>query len=99
MGTLTIKTRNLSTQADYVNEQSGLTINLNYTQNAQTYDVLSINGTIYKTADMSYAGSFSGQPQGGEMEYSISGVKSKDMAKVFAALTDIEQLISGENNA
>ena len=32
------------------------------------------------------------------MEYSISGVKSKDMAKVFAAIEDIEELIEGENN-
>lgn len=98
MGTITIKSRAISTQAEYVNAESGLTINVNYNEDAQNNAIQSINGTIYKTDGMTYAGNFSGQPQGDEMEYSISGVKSKDMAKVFAALTEIEELISGENN-
>ena len=98
MGTLTIKTRSLSTQAEYVNAESGLTINVNYNEDATTSTLQSINGSIYKTENMTYAGNFSGQPQGGEMEYSISCVKSKDMAKVFAAIEDIEKLIEGENN-
>ena len=98
MGTLTVKTRSLSTQAEYVDATSGLTINVNYNEDVQTNTLQSINGSIYKTENMTYAGNFSGQPQGGEMEYSISGVKSKDMSKVFAAIEDIEELIEGENN-
>ena len=98
MGNLTIKSQSLATQADYVDATSGLTINVSYNQDNTTGDLKSINGTIYKTDGMTYAGNFSGQPQGGEMEYSISGVKSKDMAKVFAAIEDIEELIDGENN-
>jgi hypothetical protein len=98
MGNLTIKSQSLATQADYVDATSGLTINVSYNQDNTTGDLKSINGTIYKTDGMTYAGNFSGQPQGGEMEYSISGVKSKDMAKVFAAIEDIEELIEGENN-
>ena len=88
----------LSTQAEYVNAESGLTINVNYNEDTQTSTLKSVNGTIYKTENMTYAGNYSGQPQGDEMEYSISGVKSKDMAKVFAAIEDIEELIKGENN-
>jgi hypothetical protein len=98
MGNLTIKSQSLATQADYVDATSGLTINVSYNQDNTTGDLKSINGTIYKTDGMTYAGNFSGQPQGGEMEYSISGVKSKDMAKVFAAIEDIEEQIEGENN-
>lgn len=98
MGTLTVKTRSLSIQADYVDATSGLTINVNYNEDAQTSTLKSINGTIYKTDGMTYAGNFSGQPQDGEMSYSISGVKSKDMGKVFAAIEDIEELIEGENS-
>jgi len=98
MGQLTIKSRSLSTQAEYVNAESGLTINVNYNEDVTTNTLKSINGSIYKTDGMAYAGNFSGQPQGDEMEYSISGVKSKDMAKVFAAIEDIEELIKGEKN-
>lgn len=98
MGQLTIKSRSLSTQAEYVNAESGLTINVNYNEDVTTNTLQSVNGSIYKTENMTYAGNFSGQPQGGEMEYSISGVKSKDMSKVFAAIEDIEELIKGENN-
>lgn len=93
MGTLTVKTRSLSTQAEYVNAESGLTINVNYNEDVTTNTLQSINGSIYKTDGMTYAGNFSGQPQGGEMEYSISGVKSKYMAKVFDAIEDIEEQI------
>jgi len=98
MGTLTIKNRSLSTQADYVDATSGLTINVNYNEDATTNTLTSINGTIYKTENMTYAGNFSGQPQDGEMFYSISGVKSRDMANVFAAIEDIEEQITGEND-
>ena len=98
MGTLTIKNQSLATQAEYVNAESGLTINLNYNKDVTTTTLKNISGSIYKTADVSYAGNFNGQPNNGEMEYSISGVKSKDMAKVFAAIEDIEELIDGENS-
>lgn len=98
MGTLTVKSRSLSTQADYVDATSGLTINLSYNQDAVNNELKSINGQIYKTDGMAYAGNFSGAPEDGEMQYSISGVKTKDMNKVFAALTNIEEIISGENN-
>lgn len=97
MGTLTVKSQSLATQADYADATSRLTINLNYNQDAVNNDLKSINGTIYKTDGMTYAGNFNGQKNGEEMEYSVSGVKSKDMTKVFSAIEDIETLISGEN--
>lgn len=98
MGTLTIKSQSLATQAEYVDATSGLTINVNYNKDVTTSTLRSISGSIYKTADMSYAGNFNGQPQNDEMEYSISDVKSKDMAKVISAIEDIEEQISGEDN-
>lgn len=93
MGTLTIKSRSLATQADYADQENGLTINVNYNEDATTSTLKSINGTIYKQPDNTYGGNFNGQIQNGEMEYNLSGVKSKDMTKVFGAIEDIEEQI------
>lgn len=101
-GTLVTKSQSLSTQADYTGE--GLKIDVNYNEDAITSTLMSLSGTIYKTAtgtaeDHTYAGKFNGQLNGDDIEYSMSGVKSKDKATVVAALDDIEQLIAaGETN-
>ena len=97
MGNLTIKSQSLATQAEFVDATSGLTINVNYNQDNQTGDLKSINGTVYKTENMAYAGNFNGQPNGGEMEYSIRDMKSKDMSKVFDAIEEIEDQITNQN--
>lgn len=98
MGTLTIKSRSLVTQADYADQENGLTINVNYNEDATTSTLNSINGTIYKQPDNTYGGNFNGQIQNGEMEYNLSGVKSKDMATVIGALGDIEAQIKANED-
>ena len=91
MGTLRTKSQNMSTQADY--ENVGLKINVSYNEDAITSTLKSLSGTIYHAADNTYAGNFNGQLNGEEIEYNLSGVKSKDMSDVFAALSDIETQI------
>lgn len=98
MGRLTIKSRSLSTQADYVDATSGLTINVSYNEDATNHTLKSINGNIYNTSDNTHVGNYSGTMQDGEISYSVSGVKSKDMVKVFTAIEDIEEQITGEND-
>ena len=96
MGNLTIRNRSLSTKAEYVDQTSGLKIDMNYQEDAVNNTLMSISGTITKVADMSYAGNFNGQMNAddGQIEYSISGVKSRDMANVYSAIADIEEQIT-----
>lgn len=96
MGTLTTKSKSLSTQAEY--EGQGLKINVVYNEDAITSTLRSLNGNIYKSAtgtaeDYTYAGNFDGKLKDGDIEYSLSQVKSADMPAVTAALADIEAII------
>lgn len=91
MGTLVTKSQTSNTQADYTGE--GLTISVNYNEDAISKTLKSLSGPIYKTADMSYAGDFNGQMKDGEIQYSLSNVKSSDMPAVIAAINDIEEQI------
>lgn len=97
MGTLTVKAKSLNTQAEY--EGEGLKINVSYNEDAITSTLQSLNGNIYHAADSTYAGNFNGQLNDGEIEYSLSGVKSKDFTIVITALEDIEsQIKAGEDS-
>lgn len=99
MGTLVTKSQARNTQADYAGQ--GLQIDVNYQEDAITSTLKSLNGTIYKAAsgtaqDRTYAGNFSGNLNGEEIEYSMSGVKSSDMPAVIASLADIEAQIKAQ---
>ena len=94
MGTLTVKSKSLNTQAEY--EGEGLKINVKISEDAIEGGLKSLNGNIYHSDDSTYAGNFDGNQQNGEIEYSMSSVKSKDMPAVIAALTELEQIISGQ---
>ena len=97
MGTLIVKAKSLNTQAEY--EGEGLKINVSYNEDAITRTLQSLNGSIYHAADSTYAGNFNGQLNDGEIEYSLSGVKSKDFTIVITALEDIEsQIKAGEDS-
>ena len=97
MGTLTVKAKSLNTQAEY--EGEGLKINVSYNEDAITSTLQSLNGNIYHAVDSTYAGNFNGQLNGEEIEYSLSGVKSKDFTIVITALEDIEsQIKAGEDS-
>lgn len=94
MGTLTIKSSSLNRTAEYKDTENGIMMGVDYRLDETNGTLISINGTIYKGQDNTYAGNFSGQMQDGEVDYSLSGVKRKDMAVIFDALTDIEQQIT-----
>lgn len=87
MGTLTVKQKSLNTQAEY--EGGSLRINVSYNEDAITSTLQSLDGNIYHAADSTYAGNFNGRLSDGEIEYSLSQVKSKDFSAVIAALEDI----------
>ena len=72
---------------------------MNYNEDAITSTLQSLNGNIYKEADNSYAGRFDGNKNGEDIEYSMSGVKSKDMATVIGALGDIEAQIKANEHS
>lgn len=96
MGTLVTKSQAKNTQAEYTGE--GLTIKVNYNEDAITMTLKSLNGTIYKSAtgtaeDRTYAGEFNGSLDGEEIKYNVNNVKSGDMATVIAAIDDIEEII------
>lgn len=93
MGTLTIKSSSLNRTAEYNDSENGIKMSLDYRLDETNGKLISINGTLYKD-DNTYAGNFSGTPVDGEVEYSTSGVKRKDMPLLYNALTDIEQQIT-----
>lgn len=94
MGTLTVKSSSLSRTADYNDENSGIVMNLNYQLDEATMTLKNISGSIYKTPDQSYSGSFNGNRNGEAIVYSLSEVKLADMPVVYTCLTDIETQIN-----
>ena len=93
------KAKSIQTQADYAGE--GLQINVNYSEDAITSTLKSLNGTIYKSAtgtaeDRTYAGEFYGSLDGEEIKYNVNNVKSGDMPAVIAAINDIEAMIKAQ---
>ena len=91
MGTLTTTSQSLNTQAEYTGDS--LKINVSYTEDATTSTLQSLNGKIFHASDNTYAGNFNGSLNGTEIEYSLSGVKSKDFTIVISAIEDIERII------
>ena len=91
MGTIETTSKSLKTQANYTGE--GLKINVNYTEDAITSTLKSLNGSIYKASDNTYVGEFDGQRQGDDVQYNTRNVKSEDMAVVSAALLDMQSII------
>ena len=96
MGTFTVKAKSLNTQAEYVSES--LKINVSYNEDAINDTLQSMNGSIFHAEDNTFAGNFNGSLNGEEIEYSMSQVKSKDMANVIAAISDIESQIKTQEH-
>lgn len=97
MENLTVKSKSLNTQAEFNGQ--GLRINVNFTEDAFSKTLLSLNGKIYHAEDSTFAGNFNGQVNDGEMEYNMSGVKSKDMEAVLTAIADIEAQIRADEQS
>ena len=94
MGNLTVRAKSIKTQAEY--EDESLKINVEITEDAINGTLQSLNGRIYHKDDLTYAGNFDGDLKDGEIEYSMSSVRSKDMSAVITALADIESRINAD---
>ena len=91
MSTWKVNSKSGTTGATYTDGQ--YKIEVSYNEDAQTNKLMSINGTIYKGENQSYAGNFNGNRNGDEMSYSFSGVKLADMNAVTTMVIDIEAKI------
>ena len=91
MSTWKVNSKSVTTGATYTS--GDYKIEVSYNEDAQTNKLMSINGTIYKGENQSYAGNFNGNRNGDEMSYSFSGVKLADMNAVTTMVIDIEAKI------
>lgn len=94
MSTWKVNSKSVTTGATYT--EGVYKIEVSYNEDAQTNTLLSINGSIYKGENQTYAGNFNGSRNGEDMSYSFSGVKLADMNAVTTMVIDIESKIKGE---
>ncbi len=97
MSTWKVNSKSVTTGATYTS--GDYKIEVSYNEDAQTNKLMSINGTIYKGENQSYAGNFNGNRNGDEMSYSFSGVKLADMNAVTTMVIDIETIITEGESA
>lgn len=97
MSTWKVNSKSVTTGATYTDGQ--YKIEVSYNEDAQTNTLLSINGSIYKGENQTYAGNFNGNRNGDEMSYSFSGVKLADMNAVTTMVIDIETIITEGESA
>ena len=97
MSTWKVNSKSTTTGATYTDGQ--YKIEVSYNEDAQTNKLMSINGSIFKGDNQSYAGNFSGSRNGEEMSYSFSGVKLADMNAVTTMVIDIETIITNGEGA
>lgn len=95
MGTLKVNSKSMQTTATYTDD--AYKVELNYTTDVTSHTLKTVNGTIYKDENATYAGNFSGNVNGdGEISYSFSGIKTSDMSAVTTMIIDIENKINSE---
>lgn len=92
MSTWKVNSKSVQTGATYT--EGIYKIEVSYNEDATTDTLMSINGTIFKGEDQTYAGNFNGNRNGEEMSYSFSGVKLSDMNAVTTMVIDIEDIIT-----
>ena len=99
MGTFNITSSTLNNSYEYKDEN--LIVNGNYTKNAQTGSLQSINGSCYRInsegEEGDFVGNFNGNVRNGEIYYSLSEMPRRDANLVWDAIDEIEQNVTGEN--
>lgn len=99
MGTFNITSSTLNNSYEYKDEN--IIVNGNYTKNAQTGSLQSINGSCYRINSEGeqgdFVGSFNGNVRNGEIYYSLSEMSRRDSNLVWDAIDEIEQYVTGEN--
>ena len=100
MGTFNIVSSTLNNGYEYSNEY--VTVNGNYTMDATNDTLQNVSGSVYKPAvggQGEYIGNFNGYMRDGEVRYSISEMSRRNANMTWDAIDDIEENITGENNA
>ena len=99
MGTFNITSSTLNNSYEYKDEN--IIVNGNYTKNAQTDSLQSINGSCYRInsegEEGDLVGNFNGNVRNGEIYYSLSEMPRRDANLVWDAIDEIEQYVKGEN--
>ena len=103
MGSFNIKQKRISTELEYVNEELGLKVEVNYSEEAVTKKVNSYNGNVYIIGSQTnggepvgdiWAGNFNGKKnEEGNVTYDTNGVKKEIMPDISEALNDIEPFV------
>ena len=99
MGTFNIINSTLNNSYKYKDEN--LIVNGNYTKNAQTGGLQSVNGTCYRInsegEEGDFVGSFNGNVRNSVIYYSLSEMSRSDSNLVWNAIDEIEVNVTGEN--
>lgn len=99
MGTFNIVSSSLKNQYEY--ENSEVKVNGEYTLDAPTNALQSVNGSVYVLEQGgeqgAYIGNFNGYVRDGEILYSISEMSRRDANKVWDAIEEIEAEITTPN--
>jgi hypothetical protein len=103
MGSFNIKQKRISTELEYVNEELGLKVEVDYSEDAVTKKVRSYNGQVYTIGSQTksgepvgdiWAGRFNGSKDDqGNVTYDTYGVKKEIMPDLTEALNDIEPFV------
>jgi len=99
MGTFNVTSSQLNNQYEYTDSEVKVTGN--YTLDASTNALQSVNGSVYALEQGgqqgAYIGNFNGYVRDGEVKYSISEMSRRDANKVWDAIDEIEAEITGSN--
>jgi hypothetical protein len=98
MGTLNITSSSMAVSANYENQEKELYFNLNYTLDAETQSLISINGSVFSPSKSgTFIGSYNGNLKGDGMQYNFNGIVDlTKMDDIVSCVQEIESLIKNE---
>lgn len=100
MSTFNITSSTLNTNYEYKNDV--VFVSGNFTKDATNDTLQNINGSVSNIDAQgnpgTYIGNFSGYMRDDEIRYSLSEMSRRDSNKVWDAIDEIEQYVTGENN-
>ena len=98
MGTFNITSSALNNQYEF--EDENVKVQGSYVLNATDNTLQSVNGSVYRNnggQQGDFIGNFNGYVRDSEVRYSISEMGRRDANKVWDAIDEIEQNITGAN--
>ena len=98
MSKFEITSSSLNNQYNF--EDESVKVQGGYAMNAQDNSLQSVNGSVYRNNEGQqgdFIGNFNGYVRDGEIRYSLSEMSRRDANKVWDAIDEIEQNITGAN--